>query len=103
MRRHHRGRLKPWLTVLQALPGQTASVDLDAGPVAVQRLSRQLQPATGLLDRARGRRARQAPSLVALAPLAWSGARPPGGSHRPDPLQVVVVKPRPRRETAVDP
>ncbi|APD47985.1 MULTISPECIES: dienelactone hydrolase [Synechococcaceae] len=80
------------LTVLQALPGQTASVDLELALFAVQRLSRQLQPADRLI--AAGAAARQAPSLVRPGPLAVERRETSlVVSHRPDPLQVVVVSP----------
>lgn len=80
------------LSVMKALPGTTASVDLSRALLAVRRLARQLEPADRLV-------AAQPPAGVSSA-LSQPGslaverkliALP--APHRPKPLQVVQISP----------
>lgn len=80
------------LTVLQALPGKTASVDLDRALSAVQRLARQLQPADRLL--AAQSAATVSPSLSQAGPLkVQRGETTIPVPYRPDLLRLVVISP----------
>ncbi len=80
------------LTVLQSLPGQTATVDLDRVLFAVQRLARQQQPADALL-------AAQAPASVDPAfskpgPLTVQRRETQiPVPYRSEPLRLVVITP----------
>lgn len=80
------------LTVLRALPGQTATIDLGRALFAVQRLARQQQPADALL--ATQPAAAEDPALRSAGPLATQRAELTiPVAYRPQPLSVVVVRP----------
>ncbi len=81
------------LSVLQALPGRTASVDLERALFALQRLARQQQPADQLL--AQPTPASSDPRLTAPGSLPVQRQELSlGVSHRPAPLQLVLISPR---------
>lgn len=80
------------LSVMQALPGTTASVDLGRALYSVQRLASQQQPADRLLTGQRP--AGVDPALSQPGPLTVERkliAIP--ASHRPKPLQVIQISP----------
>jgi predicted dienelactone hydrolase len=80
------------LTVLRALPGKTATLDLSRALFAVQRLARQQQPADTLL--AAQPAAAEDPALRSAGPLATQRAELTiPVAYRPQPLSVVVVRP----------
>jgi predicted dienelactone hydrolase len=80
------------LTVLQALPGKTASVDLDRALSAVQRLARQLQPADRLL--AAQSAATVSASLSQAGPLKVQRSETTiPVPYRPELLRLVVITP----------
>ena len=80
------------LDVLEALPGRSALIDLDQVVFGIDRLVSQQQPATSLISG--GKPAAADPALSnpgALKPVRRQVTIPV--SHRPEPLQVVVVAP----------
>ncbi len=79
-------------SILQALPGQTASVDLEVALFAVQRLATQLQPADRLI--AASPAATVDPALSQPGPLPVERRETSlVVSHRPEPLRLVVIGP----------
>ena len=81
------------LEVLEALPGRSASVDLQRVIFAIDRVTRQQRQADALL--AAMPAARISPALSQAGPLAVKRqelAIPV--SHRPNPLQVVTIQPQ---------
>jgi predicted dienelactone hydrolase len=86
-----RGQLT-MLGLLQALPGRTASIDVEKALLGLQRLQRQQRLANRLVD--------TLPAQTASAALAAPGRLQPQRSqvrlavpHRPDPITVVLVRP----------
>ncbi|WP_094555012.1 alpha/beta fold hydrolase [Synechococcus sp. 1G10] len=80
------------LNVLQALPGQTASVDLEVALFAVRRLASQQKPADRLI--AATPAATVDPALSKPGPLPVERRETSlVVSHRPEPLRLVVIAP----------
>ena len=80
------------LTVLQALPGETASIDLEQALYAVQRLQRQQRLGRQLVTQLPA--VSSDPALAAPGPLKiLSRTVSIPVRHRPDPLQLQVVSP----------
>ncbi len=81
------------LNVLKALPGRTASVDLEKGLFLLQRLTDQLRPAERILEGMTP--ASQNPALSAPGPRAViREAFSLPVTYRPAPLGVVVIRPQ---------
>ena len=79
-------------TVLQALPGQRASVDLEVALFAAQRLANQQQPADRLI--AASPAAGVDPALSNPGPLPVERRETSlAVNHRPEPLRLVVISP----------
>ncbi len=80
------------LSVLKALPGRTATIDLGRALFVVQRLARQQQPADVLI--AAGTPASVDPALSEAGPLAVQRRQLElAVSYRSQPLKVVVISP----------
>ena len=80
------------LTVLKALPGQTASVDLELALFAARRLASQQQPADRLITATPA--AGVNPALSNPGPLPVERRETSlVVSHRPEPLRLVVISP----------
>ncbi|MFM7087009.1 MAG: alpha/beta hydrolase family protein [Cyanobium sp.] len=80
------------LSLLQVLPGQSASIDLERAVLAVQRLLNQQREGEALVERL--------PAVSQDPALSRLGALPPQSrllslavSHRPEPLQLQLVAP----------
>lgn len=79
-------------SLLEALPGQSATINLEQALTGLRRLRNQFRPAQRLLDRLPA--AAVDPAQEALGPLPT--VRSTGQlvvKHRPQPLQIVVIRP----------